>query len=104
MQSRLPASLQLDVAATVARGTSAARTSPWTTSRGPNLKLALRRSLTERGYAQLRVALFAEDHRPGPTEIVVPSYQTFDLGGGYRLSRHIELRALVRNLFDRRYP
>ena len=34
----------------------------------------------------------------------MPSYQTFDLGGGFRLSANVELRAMVRNLFDRRYP
>ncbi len=53
---------------------------------------------------QLGVAVFARDERPGPTEIVTPSYATVDLGAGWRLSESVELRATVRNLFDSAYP
>ncbi len=57
-----------------------------------------------RGYAQVRVAVFARDERPGPTEIATPSFTTVDLGAGWRLSRNVELRGTVRNLFDTIYP
>ena len=70
-----------------------------------NVKFDLRRRLADgRGYAQLGVAVFARDERPGPTEIVTPSYATVDLGAGWRLSESVELRATVRNLFDSAYP
>ena len=72
---------------------------------GVNVKFDLRRRLADgRGYAQLGVAVFARDERPGPTEIVTPSYATVDLGAGWRLSKSVELRATVRNLFDSAYP
>ena len=49
------------------------------------------------------MAWFAADDRPGPTERVVNGYTLFDLGGGVSFGRHLEVRALGRNLFDRTY-
>ena len=72
---------------------------------GVNVKFELRRNLAaSRGYAQVRVAVFARDERPGPTEIVTPSFTTVDFGAGWRLSPNVELRGTVRNLFDTTYP
>ena len=50
------------------------------------------------------MAVFARDERPGPTEIVTPSFTTVDFGAGWRLSPNVELRGTVRNLFDTTYP
>ena len=72
---------------------------------GVNVKFDLRRNLANsRGYAQVRVAVFARDERPGPTEMVTPSFTTVDLGAGWRLSPNVELRGTVKNLFDTTYP
>ena len=72
---------------------------------GVNVKFDLRRNLAaSRGYVQVRVAVFARDERPGPTEIVTPSFTTVDFGAGWRLSPNVELRGTVRNLFDTPYP
>ena len=56
-----------------------------------------------RGFAQVRVATYGEDDRPGPTEIVMPAYTLVDLSGGVPLSCHLDLRALVRNILDQTY-
>jgi outer membrane receptor protein involved in Fe transport len=56
-----------------------------------------------RAFAQVRVAAYARDDRPGPTEIVMPGYMLVDLSGGVPLSRHVDLRGLIRNLLDQTY-
>ncbi len=62
-----------------------------------------RRPLGPRAVAQARVAWFAEDDRPGPTERLVNGYTLVDLSGGATIVRQLELRVLVRNLFDEEY-
>jgi outer membrane receptor protein involved in Fe transport len=62
-----------------------------------------RRLIGARAFAQARVAWFAEDDRPGPTERVVNGYTLVDLSGGATIVRQLELRVLVRNLFDEEY-
>ena len=55
------------------------------------------------GYAQTRVAFYAADDRPGPTEIAAPGATLVDAGAGWRLRPQLELRGLLRNLLDDDY-
>lgn len=55
-------------------------------------------------WLRLRGALFARDDRPGPTEIVTPSYGVVDLSVGYRFLAALEVRLLAANLFDDEHP
>ena len=68
------------------------------------LTAGLRRSIGSRGFAQIRLATFAKDDRPGPTEIAMPAYTTVDVLGGVALGSHLDLNISIRNLFDRLYP
>ncbi len=52
----------------------------------------------------VRIAAYARDGRPGPSERVVPGYTVVDAGVGYRVSPALELRLLARNFLDREYP
>jgi outer membrane receptor protein involved in Fe transport len=63
----------------------------------------LRKQLSTRGYAQLRVAAFDRDTHPGPTERVTPGYAVFDLGGGWRITDQFEVRGVARNIFDKEF-
>lgn len=65
--------------------------------------LQLRRRLGTRGMAQSRVAVFARDDRPGPTEHIVRAHTLVDASASYRLTANLELRALGRNLLDQPY-
>ncbi len=56
-----------------------------------------------RGYAQTRLAFQAEDERAGPSEVAAPGATLWDLGGGWRVTRNLEVRALLRNLLDDAY-
>jgi outer membrane receptor protein involved in Fe transport len=70
----------------------------------PDTFLALvRKEFGERAYAQTRLAFLAKDGRPGPSEIAAPGASVIDLAAGYRLSRNLELRGIVRNLLDDSY-
>jgi outer membrane receptor protein involved in Fe transport len=70
----------------------------------PETFLALvRKDFGTRAYAQARIALLAEDDRPGPSEGLAPDASIVDLAGGYRLTQNLELRGNVRNLLDDAY-
>ena len=62
-----------------------------------------RKSFGEGAYAQVRFAIYAEDHRPGPSEVDSPGATLLDVGGGWRAGRHVELRAQIRNLTNETY-
>ena len=46
----------------------------------------------------------ARDDAPGPTEKTTPGYEALDLSAGYRFPFGIDVRVILRNLFDKRYP
>jgi outer membrane receptor protein involved in Fe transport len=65
--------------------------------------LVLRKRLLDRGSAHVRVATFASDDRPGPSEIRAPGYTLLDAGASWWLTPNLELRANGRNLLNRTY-
>ncbi len=103
-QSSIGSGFVLDIGAQVATGETDDDDSPLADIPARSLTLVLTRPVLERGYFQFRSAFFARDDDPGPTEIVVPGYATFDTGFGWKLGPSYELRFLVRNLFDKDYP
>lgn len=54
-------------------------------------------------WAQMRLARYADDDRPGPTEIAMPGHTALDLGAGWRVSQRFEARVMARNLTDAAY-
>jgi outer membrane receptor protein involved in Fe transport len=100
-QAPLGANFSLQVAAAIARGEAEdgapiddiAADGGWVTLRWANA----------RGFAYLRTAAFLDDDRPGPTELERPSFTTVDLGAGWRITELLEVRAVGRNLTDRKY-
>ena len=104
VRSELGTNFNVEVSAQIARGNTGIEDASLDDIPGANVKAQLRRDFGERGYAQVRVAYFVEDDLPGPTEIVTPQYGTVDFSAGWRLSSKVELRGLVRNIFDTAYP
>lgn len=51
----------------------------------------------------MRLANYADDDRPGPSEIVAPGHTNLDAGVSWFLSRRVELRGSVRNLLNQEY-
>ena len=102
-QATLPAQIVLELTAQIARGEDAASDAALDSIAPPTFSALGRRVFGTRGYAQARVAWFAEDDRPGPTERAVNGYTSVDVSGGVQLARRVELRAAARNLFDATY-
>ena len=50
-----------------------------------------------------RLAFYAEDDRPGPSEIVAPGHTNLDLGATWALHKNLEMRGAIRNLLDETY-
>lgn len=69
----------------------------------PSVSLLGRKSFGAQGYAQARLAWFAEDGRPGPSEIAAPGATLLDVSGGWMVRPQLELRAVGRNLLDDTY-
>ena len=67
------------------------------------MSLVARKAFGERRYAQARVAWYAEDDRPGPSEVITPAATVVDVGGGWSLGPNLSLRALARNVLDEKY-
>lgn len=103
MQAPLGRDFAVEIAAQTARGTSRDDDADLDDMPADSVSLTLRREFGARGYANARLAWFADDDRPGPTEIETKGYSIVDLGAGWRVSDALEFRAHVRNLLDREY-
>ena len=62
-----------------------------------------RKQFSDGIYAQARLAVYAEDDRPGPSEIAAPGATLLDAGAGWRILRGLELRGQFRNLLNETY-
>jgi hemoglobin/transferrin/lactoferrin receptor protein len=68
-----------------------------------SLLMLFRKDFGDRAFGQIRMALLDNDARPGPSEVDAPGATIFDLAGGWRFTRNLELRGAVRNLLDDSY-
>jgi iron complex outermembrane receptor protein len=101
-QLALPRALRLEVALAAARGEDRSTGDALDSIAARGGWLTLRWSHA-RASAYGRLAAFAGDDRPGPTEVERPGQSIVDLGASYRFSERFELRLTGRNLLDRRY-
>jgi outer membrane receptor protein involved in Fe transport len=68
-----------------------------------SLSLTGRKLFGERAYAQMRLAFYGEDDRPGPSEVDAPGAALLDAAGGWRFTQKLELRGIARNLLNDTY-
>lgn len=102
-QAVLPADVALELTGQVMRGETPEDGVSLEGITPATVSVVARKLFGARGFAQTRVAWFAEDDNPGPGEREVNGYTRVDLAGGVRLVRQLELRAQARNLFDATY-
>ena len=102
-QGDLGRGLTLELAGQLTRGRALDDDAHLDTIPPVSVTAQLRKQLSTAGFAQVRVAAYARDTRPGPTERETPGYAVVDAAGGWRLSPHLELRVLGRNLLDNGY-
>ncbi len=104
VQAVLGAAFTLESTATLTRGRALDDDSALDDIPPATLTVALRRPILSRGFAQIRGAFYAADHRPGPTEVRMPGYTLVDLVGGVTLRPWCEVNVALRNLLNRTYP
>ena len=93
----------LEIAANIARGKVVDDDTNMDDIAPDSLSLTGRKLFGERAYAQMRLAFYGEDDRPGPSEVDVPGATLLDAGGGWRFNRYLELRGTARNLLNDTY-
>ena len=102
-QATLPAAVTLELTAQLSRGETPEDDAALDGIAPATVTALARKLFGTRGFGQARLAWFAEDDRPGPTEREVNGYTLVDLAGGVNLTRRFEVRAQLRNLFDATY-
>jgi hemoglobin/transferrin/lactoferrin receptor protein len=102
-RSELGKGYSIEIAAQIARGRALDDSAHLDDISPAGFSVVGRRDFTDRVYAQTRVAWYADDNRPGPSEIAAPGSTLMDLGAGWRLVRQLELRGQLRNLLDDDY-
>jgi iron complex outermembrane receptor protein len=104
LQTDLPRAVHLELAFQAQSGLALDDDAPLDDVSPVMFFVQVRKDLATRAFVQARVALYAEDDEPGPTEIETPGYGVLDVSAGYQFDDRLELRFLGRNLFDVSYP
>ena len=103
-QASLGGGVSLESAFQVARGRSLDDDAYLDDIAPETFSVQIRKAFAMRdSFVQLRTAWYAEDTRPGPTEIAVPGYTLLDAAAGMVVADPIELRFSARNLLNERY-
>jgi hemoglobin/transferrin/lactoferrin receptor protein len=105
-QADLGHGLSLEISGQSSRGRAVEGATPnlWLDDVAPAMAaMVLRKQVTTKGTAHIRVAAFGADERVGPSEVRAPGYTLLDAGAGWWLTPQLELRANGRNLLNRSY-
>ncbi|HEX9982144.1 MAG TPA: TonB-dependent receptor [Thermoanaerobaculia bacterium] len=94
--NRLMENLELQFGAAVARGEVVGSEDNLDDIAPPTVHASLRWALPH-ASAFFTVSHYADDDRPGPVETARPAYTELDIGTGWRLTPHFEVRVVVRN-------
>lgn len=93
----------IDVAAQIARGRPLDDAGYLDDVSPASLSVLARKAFSDRLYTQARLARYARDDRPGPSEVPAPGVTLVDASAGWRVSRALELRGQARNLLNEAY-
>ncbi len=102
-QMDLPGRITVEATAQKARGQALDPRSHLDGIAPVTASIQVRHQITTIGFVQARAARYADDEKPGPTERIVPGYTLVDVSAGATLGRRLEIRGLIRNLFDEQY-
>jgi outer membrane receptor protein involved in Fe transport len=67
------------------------------------VSFGVRKAVTATLLAFVRLARYADDDRPGPSEIAAPGHTNLDFGASWMPTRRFELRGIVRNALNDEY-
>ncbi len=95
--------ISFELAAQIARGTALDDDADLDDISPDTFSVLVRKMLGTRASAFVRLAIYADDDRPGPSEVEAPGHTNLDLGATWSIHRRIELRGAVRNLLNDEY-
>lgn len=103
LQADLGRGFALELGVQAAEGRAVDDDEPLSDIPAEGLTMTLRRGFGGQGAVWGRVLLRAERNDPGPVEREVPAFGVLDLGGTWRIARHLETRFVFGNVFDTDY-
>jgi hemoglobin/transferrin/lactoferrin receptor protein len=95
--------IALEFAAQMARGRALDDAAALDDISPDSVSVLVRKSFNERLMTFVRLAVYADDDRPGPSEIAAPGHTNLDLGATWTMSERFELRGSVRNVLNDEY-
>ncbi|HYN10255.1 MAG TPA: TonB-dependent receptor [Vicinamibacterales bacterium] len=102
-QAGLGRGYTLEVAGQVARGRALDDDTPLDDISPESISFVVRKAVTAELMVFGRVARYAEDDRPGPSEVAAPGHTNVDVGTSWLPSKRLEIRGSVRNLLNQEY-
>ncbi len=102
-QADLGRGYTLEVAAQSSRGVALDDGAALDDMSPDSTSFVLRKSVGTQFSAFGRIAVLADDTRPGPSEIAAPGHTNVDVGASWFASSRIEVRGAVRNLLNQAY-
>ncbi len=103
MQADLGRGYTLEAGAQVSRGVAVDDDADLDDVSPDMFSFVLRKAFGVKVSAYGRVAVHADDNRPGPSEIAAPGHTNVDLGASWFPSTHIEVRVALRNVLNQGY-
>lgn len=67
------------------------------------VSFGVRKAWPDRATAYGRLSFFADDDRPGPSEVAAPGHTGVELGASWQVGSRVEVRGGVKNLLDQAY-
>jgi outer membrane receptor protein involved in Fe transport len=67
------------------------------------MSILVRKTIGTRAMTFVRLAAYAKDDRPGPSEIEAPGHTNLDLGATLSITPKVEIRGALRNLLNEEY-
>ena len=101
-QTDVPGGVSLELTGQIQRGVAPDDDQPLDDISTDTVAAQLRKQFG-RGFTQVRVAVYAADNHPGPTEQLVGAHTLVDVMAGYKVSENLDLRVVARNLLDQAY-
>jgi outer membrane receptor protein involved in Fe transport len=68
-----------------------------------SMSILVRKTIGTRAMTFVRLAAYARDDRPGPSEIEAPGHTNLDLGATVSITPQVEIRGALRNLLNEEY-
>lgn len=102
-QAGLGAGFSLEAGAQVGRGLALDDREALDDISPDSASLVLRKAQTSTLMWYIRIAAYADDGRPGPSEVAAPGHTNLDVGATWAITSKLELRGTVKNALNQDY-